>query len=853
MKATATRQPTLSFKKPPFRKPGGNKASGTSATSPADKSKIPFMTTPEYKTAIQEIAYIGQKGYTIPKTALDPADLDQLKKDLFMTPKVNMMVGGAGAAAAATSFPIYRENSAKIYIPRFYGIERYGIPHRTDIQQGEPIDLAFTKELRDYQTNIIQTYMTHVATPVATGSPIRGNGAILEVPCGRGKCLARDTKILMYDGTIKLVQDVIQGDLLMGDDSTPRTVLSLARGREMMYRIKPKSGEGYTVNQSHILSLKNIANTVFDIPLMTYMKMTRHERSQLYGYRVPITFQTKVPHILDIDPYLFGYQVCENAFPPVADGRIPHEYKCSTRDQRLQILAGIVDAIAQYHNDCYKLVHSKSDLCDDIVFISRSLGYYAHKSCLKTAGKPDIYMVTIRGKGLEYIPVRSLSKILADTPTTPECMGGLRDPLKYTFIVMSTQVEEYYGFELDGNRRFVLGDFTVTHNTVMALKIVSEIRLKTLILVHKEFLMNQWIERIAEFLEGARVGKIQGPLFDITDKDIVIGMIQTIHSRDFPASAFESFGLTIIDEVHRIGSEEFSKSLFKTITPYMLGISATVDRKDNMTDILYKFIGPKIYSEERAKDDPVCVRAIEYRSNNDSVFDATEYDFRGMPKYSTMISKLSEYGPRSDFIVRVLADLLQENPQCQIMILGHNRSLLEYLYAAVGHRLPNTTVGYYMGGMKQADLQETEGRQIVLATYAMAAEALDIKTLSTLIMATPKTDIEQSIGRILRVKHAQPIVVDIVDSHELFKRQFQQRKMFYRKCQYDIFWTSSNRYTNMFQSDWKNPDSRVWTADKSRYSSKNANPNGRNNEIIGKGQCLIPKEIAAMLDEYKEP
>jgi superfamily II DNA or RNA helicase len=171
----------------------------------------------------------------------------------------------------------------------------------------------------------------------------------------------------------------------------------------------------------------------------------------------------------------------------------------------------------------------------------------------------------------------------------------------------------------------------------------------------------------------------------------------------------------------------------------------------------------------------------------------------------------------------------------------------------VGHRLPNTTVGYYMGGMKQADLQETEGRQIVLATYAMAAEALDIKTLSTLIMATPKTDIEQSIGRILRVKHAQPIVVDIVDSHELFKRQFQQRKMFYRKCQYDIFWTSSNRYTNMFQSDWKNPDSRVWTADKSKFSNKNANPNGRNNEIIGKGQCLIPTEIAAMLDEYKEP
>jgi hypothetical protein len=828
---------TPSFSKRPI--PPRNKVSAAGGAKPA---QITYM-TPEYKTAIVDAAYIGQKGYTIPKTALHPADLVQLKKDLFMTPKMNMMVAGAGTTET-TSFPIYRENTAKIYIPRFYGIERYGLPPRTDIQQGTPIHLAFTKELRDYQTNIIQTYMTHVDTPVATGSAIRGNGAILEVPCGRGKCLARDTKILMYDGTIKAVQDVIQGDLLMGDDSTPRRVLSLARGREMMYRIKPKSGEGYTVNESHILSLKNIANTVFDIPLTTYMKMTRHERSQLYGYRVPVVFRkNEPPTLLEIDPYLFGYQLADTEFPSEA---IPHKYKCSTRAQQFELLAGIIDAIGQYYNDGYKIMHGSSQWMDDVVFVARSLGVYAHKSCMKIAHKPNIYTVTLRGRGIQNIQVRSLSKAVPED--TPQ-----HDILKYSFLVMSTQIDEYFGFEIDGNHRFLLGDFTVTHNTVMALKIISEIRLKTLILVHKEFLMNQWIERIAEFLEGARVGKIQGPLFDIEDKDIVIGMIQTMHSRDFAPSAFESFGLTIIDEVHRIGSEEFSKSLFKTITPYMLGISATVDRKDNMTDILYKFIGPKIYSEERAKDDPVCVRAIEYRSNNDTLFDATEYDYRGMPKYSSMIKKVSEYGPRSDFIVRVLSDLLQENPQNQIMILGHNRSLLEYLHAAVGHRLPNTTVGYYVGGMKQADLQETEGRQIVLATYAMAAEALDIKTLSTLIMATPKTDIEQSIGRILRVKHAQPIVVDIVDSHELFKRQFQQRKMFYRKCQYDIFWTSSNRYTNMFQSDWKNPDSRVWTADKSRFSNKNATPNGRNNEIIGKGVCLVPKEIADMMDEYKDP
>ena len=360
-------------------------------------------------------------------------------------------------------------------------------------------------------------------------------------------------------------------------------------------------------------------------------------------------------------------------------------------------------------------------------------------------------------------------------------------------------VDDYYGFEIDGNRRFVLGDFTVTHNTIMALKIISLLATKTLILVHKEFLMNQWIERITDFLPSARVGKIQGPTFDIENKDIVIGMIQSLYDKEYHTNAFSSFGLTIIDEVHRIGSEQFSRTLFKTITPCMLGISATVDRKDKLTRVLYMFIGNKIYEEKREADDPVCVRAIQYIST-DPGFNAVDVDFRGNTKYSSMIVKLCEFGPRSDFIVKVLGDLLQENPDNQIMILCHNRSLLTYLHDSIEHR-KLATVGYYVGGMKQAKLQETESKQIVLATYAMAAEALDIKTLSTLVMVTPKTDIIQSVGRILRVKHENPIIVDIVDTHDNFQKQWLQRRRFYKKCNYRIRQIDSTKYRNM-QLDW---------------------------------------------------
>ena len=335
--------------------------------------------------------------------------------------------------------------------------------------------------------------------------------------------------------------------------------------------------------------------------------------------------------------------------------------------------------------------------------------------------------------------------------------------------------------------------------TIMALKIISLLKKKTLIIVHKEFLMNQWIDRIREFLPTATVGKIQGPIFDVKGNDIVIGMVQTLYDKDYGPNAFSCFGLTIIDEVHRIGSEQFSKTLFKTVTPYMLGISATVDRKDKLTRVLYMFIGDKIYSESRESSDPVCVRAIQYKVD-DAVFNETELDFRGDPKYSSMIVKLCDYNRRSDFIVGVIGDLIKEEPEKQIMILCHNRSLLNYLYDSINNR-KIASVGFYVGGMKQIKLQETETKQIVLATYAMAAEALDIKTLSTLVMVTPKTDITQSVGRILREKHEKPIIVDIVDSHSIFQNQWTKRKTYYRKCNYRIREIDSKKYTHML-IDW---------------------------------------------------
>jgi superfamily II DNA or RNA helicase len=143
--------------------------------------------------------------------------------------------------------------------------------------------------------------------------------------------------------------------------------------------------------------------------------------------------------------------------------------------------------------------------------------------------------------------------------------------------------------------------------------------------------------------------------------------------------------------------------------------------------------------------------------------------------------------------VEVIIKELQHNPDQQIMILAHNKTLLQYLFKAIEHK-QIATVGYYLGGMKDADLKASETKKVIIATYAMASEGLDIKTLTTLVMATPKTEICQVIGRILRVKHSTPVVIDIIDAHDLFINQWQKRKAYCKKQNYKIIITENRLY-----------------------------------------------------------
>ena len=795
--------------------------------------------------------YLGNKGYTILKSELSIKHQLKLKEMLMVKP----YIPGSPVQLQKT-FPAYRESDKKIYIPRYFGDEIFGKSKIIKITEGNDINLEFQGTLRETQIPVVDKFLHHVK---------EGGGGLLELPCGFGKCLGKGTKIMLYNGKFELVENIQIGDLLMGDDSTPRKVLSLARGREQMYKITNKKGDKYVCNESHILSLKSSSNhntkikkgTIIDISVKDFLDLPKcfHAKgASLLGYKVGINFVEK--HI-EFDPYLLGYwlgndsskgsiistqegtiikyivDLCKNEYDDLylsyisqydyricstkKDNRfmnflksnnlinnkhIPYNYKCNNRNIQLKVLAGLIDSDGYHKTNCYEIIQKNSLLAEDIVYLCRSLGFacYSKKCpppCYKAKNTPkegEYNRIYIYGVGLEDIPILCKRKIFSKRKQ-------IKDALVYSLNVEKLEVDNYYGFEIDGNKRFVLGDFTVTHNTSIGLNLVSRLKKKTLVIVHKEFLMNQWIERIEQFLPNARIGKIQGQVIDIDNKDIVLAMLQSLSMKDYPSTLFDSFGLTIIDEVHHISSEVFSCALFKLVTKYMLGLSATMNRKDGTTKVFKMFLGDVVYKQERSKDEIVIVRGITYQTTDDE-FNQLELDFRGQTAASKMLSKICNYNYRTEFIIKVLRDMIAENPKQQIMIIASYKNILAYIFDAIRHH-NICSVGYYVGGMKESALKDSESKQVVLATYSMAAEGLDIKSLTTLFMVTPMTNIEQSVGRILRQKHEfAPIVVDIIDSHDNFQRQWSKRKSFYKKQNYKITQINSFNYVPDV-SKWK--------------------------------------------------
>jgi superfamily II DNA or RNA helicase len=341
--------------------------------------------------------------------------------------------------------------------------------------------------------------------------------------------------------------------------------------------------------------------------------------------------------------------------------------------------------------------------------------------------------------------------------------------------------------------------------TVLALYLAAQFKVKTLVIVHKTFLLNQWKERAEEFTD-ASIGIIQQNKIDIEGKNIVIGMLQSIAKDKYDSDIFRNFGLVIFDEAHHAPSEYFSRVLPIIASKITIGLSATPKRADKTEKILYWYFGDIMYKSEVEENDKVLVNIINYDIEHDKFKEFLMYT--GDVNRPKTINKITSIGRRNKFIIDTIEEVLQE-PERKILVLSDRLEHLKLLKKRLEEK-EITSTDFYIGGMKQKALDNAKNAQVIFASYGMAAEGLDIPELNTLFMVTSRKEVQQAVGRVVRKidPNIRPTIYDFTDQLPSFINQGRHRKRLYRKMGFEIVITEVKNNKIIKQLDEEKQDNK---------------------------------------------
>lgn len=332
-----------------------------------------------------------------------------------------------------------------------------------------------------------------------------------------GKCLGPETLVLMHDGTTKRADAVERRDLLMGPDSQPRTVLSTTRGVGQMFKIVPNKGAPWTCNDVHVLTLVHtVTNEVIDVALNAYLRWSGWQKSN-YKLFQPAKVDFARVETLPVDPYFLGLWLgdgtkdlhsvvvtkpdaevqaacaqtaaawglrCSTRVYPgkcpqyaivsehsgqsnplldalrslMAEGvRVPHLYRTASRIDRWRFLSGVLDADGYLTKGCYEVVQKNEAIAEGVAFVARSLGLRVTERD-KVVNGATYKRLFIQGD-FEGLATRIARK------TPPRRSPEARDARRTGFSIVPLGEGDYAGFTLDEDGRFLLADYTVTHNT----------------------------------------------------------------------------------------------------------------------------------------------------------------------------------------------------------------------------------------------------------------------------------------------------------------------------------------------------------------------------------------------------
>jgi hypothetical protein len=597
-----------------------------------------------------------------------------------------------------------------------------------DMLRDANINVDFNENLSDSQKKALELFK-------------EGNNLLILGSGGVGKCLKFDTPIIMFDGTIKKVQDIQEGELLMGDDSTPRKVLKTTSGRDIMYEVKNVKGESYVVNSHHILSLKYsnkksicdrktkndysvrwfnnktikvetkcfsyknknkeevfkqstqflksiIEDRYVDIPIKNYIEL-KSIKKYLNGYFASIDFQEKT---LKLDPYMIGfwlgdgtsnisaittqdstiikyfktnleqykcylqfsnnmcYRINGNGiankgcnyflnilkeYNLINNKHIPLIYKCNSRENRLKLLAGLLDSDGNLDKSkaSYEFTQGleHEQIIDDVIYLCRSLGFACYKNKKQTSWtykgikkQGEAWRICISGKGIEEIPVLCPRK--KASPRTQ-----IKDVLVSGITVTKLDEDDYYGFELDGNHRFVLGNFIVTHNSHLIKTMEEYVKTNH---QNKKMYLSSTTGISAYNIGGMTIHSFMG----IGTGDMPIDvLISRIKRRKMYRDRIINTDILVIDEVSMLSGELFEKlnlicqnirksnMFFGGIQVIFTGDFLQLLPVFNKNKDLYENIDDRLIIESPLfnrmfNDENIIILKENFRQKNDSVF-----------------------------------------------------------------------------------------------------------------------------------------------------------------------------------------------------------------------------------------
>ena len=461
-----------------------------------------------------------------------------------------------------------------------------------NIEYDTPLDVQVTGK----DNSVFTRHSAHYTRPMSEDQMKGVQGAldhtvsILTGGAGTGKCLGKNTPVFMYDGSIKMVQDLVCGDQLMGPDSKSRHISGLTTGFDNMYEICPSIGSPFVCNSVHMLTLSafkpfvvmenntwyacfstngvqirkvcgtrnhaeqfiaTLDNDIIDVPLNEYIE--RKDRDDWLLYHVAVNFPEQN---VAFNPYMIGFWLghgseqfnhrISEAFGSDRDKyhhlarfakHLPLEYKVNSSHIRLQVLAGVIDKAGQFTENSIMITVGTEIAAKDVEYLILSLGFMAE--ILRT---PTKFIVAMSGDNLQEIP-----SVLHNRKKLQERNQYRANNV--AFEVRPVGPGEYYGFQLSGDGRFLLGNFLVTHNTTCITQIVHNLELRGVSYALCSF-TGKAVARLREVTKK-RNSSTMHRLIARSKKD-QLDLRNTQFEKDVPLAEYEH---VIIDETSMVTSE----------------------------------------------------------------------------------------------------------------------------------------------------------------------------------------------------------------------------------------------------------------------------------------------------------